>query len=154
MKVVEVHSHCFGQQISVNKSLYDEIIAALCINQIGISKGNSRLYKSHVEKNLSALSWIKNPVVDEELKLTINAMKDKVGLTVQMGNIARAFYDLLKFQSMYINGKIDMCVLVLPTHAAARTIGTNVANINRVKAELNLFKHIITVPCLVIGIDE
>ena len=68
--------------------------------------------------------------------------------------MARAFYDLLKFEAMYRKRKIDAAVLVVPVYEAARALGDNIANFTRVTREITLFAGIITVPCVVIGIDE
>ena len=81
-------------------------------------------------------------------------MKNLVGLMIQTGNITRAFYDLLKFQSMYIMDKIDGCILVVPTVEAAKLLGSNISNFTRVRNELKLYKHTINLPCLIIGIDQ
>ena len=76
------------------------------------------------------------------------------GLTVQTGNVTRAFYDLMKFEVIHKNDRIDAAVLIVPTSGAARALGSNIANFTRVTNELRLFRNIITVPCLVLGIDE
>ena len=73
---------------------------------------------------------------------------------MQTGNITRAFYDLMKFEVMHKNDRVDAAVLIVPTSGAARSLGSNLANFTRVINELELFRHIITVPCLVLGIDE
>lgn len=154
MKFFEEHSHNFGKQVIEGKGIYDEIIKSLDVPEIGAYSGATTQYKQEVENNFTRRGWVINPVVNKEYSLTINAMKSKIGLTVQTGNIARAFYDLLKFQSMYINDRIDSCVLVIPTIGASKALGSNIANYTRVKSEIALYKHIITVPCLIIGIDE
>ena len=60
----------------------------------------------------------------------------------------------MKFEVMYKNDRIDAAVLIVPTSGAARALGSNIANFTRVTNELALFRHIITVPCLILGIDE
>lgn len=154
MQFFEEYSHNYGKIITEEKKLYDEVIKSLFVPHVGAAKKSASVFKEAVEANFSARGWIINPSVNSEYNLTINAMKNKVGLTVQTGNISRAFYDLLKFQVMYENDKIDSCILVVPTSQAAKALGSNIANFTRVKNEMFLYKHIINIPCLIIGVDE
>src|SRR5579859_1945397 len=106
--------------------------------------------KSHFQSRWNVSGWASDPVVHTDHNLTINAMKQRTGLTVQTGNITRAFYDLLKFQAMFLHNRIDMAVLMVPTAAAASILGSNLASFNRITDEMGLFFHIITVPVLVV----
>jgi hypothetical protein len=109
--------------------------------------------KEHFEARWAELGWASEVAVDPQRNPTINAMKQRIGMTVQTGNIARAFYDLLKFQAMYLNSRVDVAVLMVPTAAAASTLGSNIANFSRVTDELELFFHIITVPVLIVSFE-
>ena len=95
-----------------------------------------------------------NVRVHSDFDIKINAIKDGVALTLQTGNITRAFYDLLKFEVMYRANRIESAVLIVPSSTAARELGSNIANFQRVTGELKLFQDIITVPCMVLGVDE
>ncbi len=95
-----------------------------------------------------------NVRVHSDSNIKINAIKNGVALTLQTGNITRAFYDLLKFEVMYRANRIDSAVLIVPSRNAARELGSNIANFQRVTAELKLFRDVITVPCTVLGVDE
>ncbi len=154
LKFKEEYSHNFGKQLTVEKKLYDEIINCIFIPEIGVCKGITGELKATVERNCTEFGWVINPTVAKGYGLTINAMKNRVGLMIQTGNITRAFYDLLKFQSMYIMDKIDGCILVVPTVEAAKLLGSNISNFTRVRNELKLYKHTINLPCLIIGIDQ
>ncbi|MDU1280008.1 MAG: BglII/BstYI family type II restriction endonuclease [Clostridium sp.] len=154
MRYYEEYSHNFGRNMVDEKNLYEEIKKCIFVPDIGACKGITSNFKTAVEQNCTVYGWIINPTVSSGYSLTINAMKNKIGLTIQTGNIARAFYDLLKFQSMYSMDKIDGCVLVVPTAEAAKALGSNISNFNRVKNEMQLYKHTISLPCLIIAIDE
>ena len=120
---------------------------------IAVSPKSSPTVKAAFRRRLSELGWAMEPLVHPHYKLTINALKDGVGLTVQTGNVTRAFYDLMKFQSMYLRESIEAAVLIVPTLGAADTMGDNVANFSRITDELHLFRHVITVPCFVMGFE-
>lgn len=81
-------------------------------------------------------------------------MKDSVGLCLQTGNVGRFYADMLKLQTLYLNGKIESGIVILPTNHAAKLMGDNLANFERFIRELNLYKKIITIPIHVIGIEE
>ena len=154
MQVVEEYSHRHGMVAVEEKELHSEIRSLVYAPEIGMSRGNTRRINLSVEGRLTHNGWALSPRVHANYRLDINGMKNRVGLTVQTGNITRAFYDLMKFEVMHKNRRIDAAVLVVPTSGAARALGSNIANFTRVTNELELFHTIISVPCLVLGIDE
>jgi hypothetical protein len=154
MQVVEEYSHRYGLAALKDKSLDVEVRALVDAPAIGMERGSASRINDAVGKHLADAGWVIDPRVNPDYRLDINGMKNRVGLTVQTGNIARAFYDLMKFEVMHKNDRIDVAVLIVPTSGAARALGSNVANFNRIKKELKLFQYIITVPCLILGIDE
>lgn len=154
MRVCREYSQNFANLIIKEKEVYQELIDLLIETNIGFAKGAAPQINEQVRVKLSQHGWVIDPIVQKEYKLKINAMKARIGLTVQTGNITRAFYDLLKFQVMNNNNKIDAGILVVPSSDGAKALGSNIANFNRVTKELSLFKQIIPLPCLVLGIDE
>jgi hypothetical protein len=154
MKPVTEFSHRDGDFIFNKSGLKSEVIKVLNEQSIGITQGAASKINRHIREQLLIEGWVLDPVVYEGFNLTINAMKNRIGLTVQTGNIARAFYDLMKFQSMFLQNRIEGGLLILPSIGAAKALGSNVANFNRVKNEIQLFSDIITFPCLIIGLDE
>jgi hypothetical protein len=153
MQTAQTHSHRRAQEELADKSVLNEVLDLANAQMIGVAPGMSPAIKEHFESRWAELGWAVEVAVDPQRNPTINAMKQGVGMTVQTGNIARAFYDLLKFQAMYLNGRIEVAVLMLPTAAAASTLGGNLANFGRVTDELELFFHIITVPVLIVSFE-
>jgi len=80
-------------------------------------------------------------------------MKDDLAFQLQTGNMSRAPYDLLKLQYLFQSQKIEAAALALPTKEAAKIIGDNIANAERVIRELQLFDRVITVPILVVAFE-
>ncbi|MDQ0884999.1 hypothetical protein QFZ81_000087 [Paenibacillus sp. V4I9] len=154
MIISEVYSHNNGRHFIEKIGLFEEIESIFKLPDVGMKKGAAVTINELVKVNLNIKGWVLDPSVHPDFNLNINAMKNKVGLTVQTGNITRAFYDLLKFQAMYLNKKIEIGVLVVPTSGAARALGSNIANFLRVTKEIILFKDIITIPTIILGIDE
>ncbi len=154
MQPTEHFSHREGREIVSRRGLSDELCGILSLPAIGAARGRARQMKAAVNAGLTRAGWAVSARVAETHGLRINGLKAKIGFTLQTGNVARAFYDLLKFQAMHLRGKIDAAVLAVPSRGAASALGNNVANFTRVRSELDLFAHIITTPCWIIAIDE
>ena len=153
MKYVQTFSHRHGLEVVRDAGLYDEIIAFLQAPKIAVASKSSKIVKQHMDRALQRAGWALSPQVAPGFELDVNGMKNRICLTTQAGNIARAFYDLLKFQALYLGDRIDAAVLVLPTKHAARALGSNIAQFDRVTNELKLFKHVVTVPLLVVSFE-
>ena len=97
--------------------------------------------------------WALDVKIDEILNLTVFAMKADMAFQLQTGNMSRAPYDLLKLQYLFQCEKINFAAMALPTRDAARTIGDNIANAERLSNELKLFNRVITIPILLIAFD-
>ncbi len=154
MRIIEEYSHRHGLEAVTEMGLHEKVRALADVPEIGMARGNARRINDAIRNRLSEAGWVLDPSVHVNFRLKINGLKRRVGLTVQTGNITRAFYDLMKFEVMYKNDRIEASVLIVPTSGAARIIGSNIANFTRVRNELILFQEIITVPCLVLGLDE
>ena len=88
--------------------------------------------------------------IDDTIRASVSRMRGEVAIQVQTGNIARAFYDLVKMQTLYIQRRALAAVLILPDQSAAGIIGSNVANMFRVSSELRSYDRVITIPLLCI----
>ncbi len=154
MQIAKEYSHRHGLEVLEKKECHDEVCTLVDAPEIGMARGNARHINDVVKMRLSNAGWVRGVCVNSKFKLDINGMKNRVGLTIQTGNITGSFYDLMKFEGMHKNNLIDAVVLIVPTFSVARALGRNIANFTRVTNDLELFRHIITVPCLVLGIDE
>lgn len=153
MQRSQTYSHRYAEEVLRDKGVLDEVLLLADQPQIAVVSGNSTAIKTQFRKQLTSLGWAIKPRVHKNYNLTINALKSSIGLTIQTGNIARAFYDLMKFQAMYLNNRLEAAVLILPTSTAAAVFGQNLSNYDRVSSEIVLFHHVITVPCLLLSFE-
>ena len=109
--------------------------------------------RKHVESEFLQKGWALNVNVDQRHGLSVFAMYDDLAFQLQTGNMSRAPYDLLKLQYLFQNGRIKAAALALPTKEAAKIIGQNIAQAERVIKELQLFERVITIPILVIAFE-
>jgi hypothetical protein len=105
--------------------------------------------REHVESEFLNEGWALNVDLDQSHRLKVFAQKDDLAFQLQTGNMSRAPYDLLKMQYLFQCQRIEAAALALPTKEAAKLIGDNIANAERVINELQLFDRVITVPILV-----
>ena len=106
-------------------------------------------------KQLQTDGWSDKVQISPRRKLTITAMHRNVGLCLQTGNMARFYADLLKLQSLFLEEMIYGAVYLIPTRSAARLMGQNMANFERLTSELSEeFNRVITVPIQVIGFED
>ncbi len=109
--------------------------------------------RKHVETEFLNEGWALNVNLDQAHGLSVFAMQDDVAFQLQTGNMSRAPYDLLKLQYLFQSERIEAAALALPTKEAAKVIGDNIANAERVIKELELFDRVITVPILVVAFE-
>tara|TARA_R110001606_G_scaffold233942_1_gene381526 strand:+ start:26753 stop:27217 length:465 start_codon:yes stop_codon:yes gene_type:complete len=109
--------------------------------------------REHVETEFLNEGWALGVNLDQGLGLKVFAEKEDLSFQLQTGNMSRAPYDLLKLQYLFQSGRIEAAALALPTKAAARKIGDNIANAERVIRELSLFDRVITVPILIVAFE-
>ena len=109
--------------------------------------------RNHVETEFLNEGWALNVDLDQNYRLKVFARKDDVAFQLQTGNMSRAFYDLLKIQYLFQSQRIEAGALALPTNEAAKAIGDNIANAERVINELQLFDRVITVPILIVAFE-
>jgi hypothetical protein len=91
--------------------------------------------------------------IAQNFDLTVTGRYRDLAFQIQTGNISRAMYDLLKLQYLYLQEKIEAAALAVPTKTASALIASNVANVDRVWSEVQLFDRVITFPLLIIGFE-
>lgn len=149
-------SHHGAQEVLQRVGLVGLPKAALNAPKITIRRGCSDEIKKHVAACLlSSPGWASGVKVDPSLGPSVNAVHTSgVVFHVQIGNIARAFYDLMKMQALYARGRVRCGILAVPTKAAAKTIGGNLANFDRLRDELDqLFASQISIPLLLAAFE-
>lgn len=107
-----------------------------------------------IKRHIQLQGWSGETRIDKSNNITITSMKENVGLCIQTGNVGRFYADMLKLQTLYLNGKIDTGIVIIPLNNEAKIMGDNLANYERFIRELDLYKKIITIPIHVIGIGE
>lgn len=154
MKYANSTSHRKGRELVESLGLKDDILAAIEAPDLKVVEGGSAAIKEHIAKALARKGWASPVAVEPTLDLEINACRNRCLLHVQTGNIARAFYDLMKMQSIFDQKRADVAVLIVPTKVASRIIGGNLAQFERISQELELaFFHQVGMPVWLVAFE-
>lgn len=148
-----VYDHLGGRQY-----MPDDLVSATLSSLEGMSlpvrKGGSASARTAILNKLRDIGWSSPTRIDAQSKITVTAMCNGTALALQTGNTARFYADLLKLQALYLSSKSSSAVYILFCSREAKKIGSNIANFERLVDELVIFQKTITVPMLVIGLEE
>lgn len=147
-----IHDHC-GGLAAVPVDLRKEIESAIGACDIEPGKGKAAYIGRSIVASLANFGWSGKVQLARESKITITSVKDSVGLCLQTGNMARFYADLIKLQQMFLNNTIKAGVMIIPTRAAAKRLGDNIAHANRLQCELEIFRSVIHMPLIVLAVD-
>lgn len=148
-----VHSHS-GADAAFDKKLRQDIEQAIESIDAPLKRGAASSIRDAFTQALIASGWPGELQLAADSKITITSCKKHTGLCFQTGNMARMYADLLKLQTLYLNGTIACGALLLPSSVVARKIGDNIANATRLERELNIFKKVISLPMLIYSLEE
>lgn len=148
-----VHSHSDGDNV-FPEALRKEIERAIGKVEVYLKGGASKKIRDELLGALHTAGWSDELLLSPGSNITIASAKSGVGLCLQTGNMARMYADLLKLQTLYLNGIITCGALVLPSAPVAAKLGSNIANASRLERELDIFKKVFNLPTLVFSLEE
>ncbi len=117
---------------------------------INYDLNNSQDIRGIIDEYLERDGWAIKSKIDPNSKIYITASKGNVGLCVQTGNISRFYADILKLETLYKKNRIKCGIIIVPNKVAAKKINSNVVNSDRIAEELDIFKHTITIPLVLV----
>ena len=147
-----VYDHCSGS-LSVPANLREEVQQAIGLIAVKPKHGAARKLRESFLDALKALGWSGVLAVSIGSDMTITSTKERVGLCLQTGNMARIYADLIKLQALYLDGAISSAVIVLPSQPVAQLLGSNIAQAKRLERELDIFKKAYHVPTLIFALE-
>ncbi|WP_180955072.1 BglII/BstYI family type II restriction endonuclease [Bacillus sp. V3-13] len=151
MKIVR-YSHRNGSSVVPSLDI-DYLETELQNIEFAFKERSSRKLRETIFNLLRLNGWSSEIKISVESDITISSIKNNIGLCLQTGNISRYYADLLKLQTMFLEEKIYSAIYIIPTKDAAQKMGDNIANLERVIQELEIFRYVITIPIVIIGIE-
>lgn len=148
--ITETYLHGAGGAIS--KRLQKELLEILNSTEFTIEAGCADKLRKTLLSKLKEVGWSDDFKLNTESQISLTSSKEDHALCFQTGNMSRFYADLLKLQYVYLSDKAKAAFYLIPSKEAAKKMGSNIAHFDRFVFELKLFKHIVTIPTLVIGI--
>lgn len=149
---IEIYSHNSGDK-AADKKIKEQLIKILEETNFKIRESCSNELRKTILSQLKKIGWSDDFMLNTHSQISLTSSNDDHVLCFQTGNMGRFYADLLKLQYVFTNKKAKVAFYLLPSKDAAKKIGSNIANFDRFTSELNLFKEIITIPTLVIGLN-
>ena len=145
MKIFYQDFNGFGGKYAMQVN--DELIAIMKDIEI-LYTDDSRGFRNEFRSGLRYKGYPSEVRLSPDQRITITTMKENIGICLQLGNIARAPYDLLKLGYFYNLDNTFQGIIICPIDPDG-----NRAYFKRVISELkDFFKDVIRLPIRVIGI--
>jgi len=177
---LRIFSYRFAEEILQHtnyEKAYDEILMVCKQCPLPVYKGKSQnqrtkdvvqqLMNTYFKLRFESLGWESEPLAtpDEsedslrsDFRKTFFSELNGKGITIQVevefGNVASSYRNYFKFQLSFSNSLTDICLLIVPTQKLSIRIDSGVSNFEKTIREIPSAKLSITVPILVIGLDD
>ncbi len=143
-----------GGFAALSVTLRQEIENAVATCAIAPARGAASRIGDAIMATLNKDGWSGEvALAGRASKISITSMKQETGLCMQTGNMSRLYADLLKMQHMFLSNTIKVGAMVVPSHAAAKSLGDNIANSDRLTRELDIFRKVIHMPVVVFAFE-
>lgn len=153
MKIYDQYDHLNAFKIIQDKDLYPELSDIVSLSNLLFGDKGPGEIKQIIGDRFDERGWAdKVKIVNS--KLTISFKKSGIGVCFQIGNVARTYADILKLMALHQKGVIEAGVIIVPGAEESKILGANYANYDRLEREIILYKDIITVPILGIGLSN
>lgn len=153
MKIYNQYDHLNAFKLIQNKNLYKELSEIISPKDLIFGQKSPSDIKKTIGDRFDENGWA-DKVKIVTTNLTINYKKSGIGICFQIGNVARTYADILKLMALHNNGVIDVGVIIVPGEEESKILGANYARYDRLEREIILYKDIITVPILIIGLSN
>lgn len=147
----EVFSHNEGLSL-IDNSIKDQLFKLIEDTNIPIREGCANDLRKMILTRLKQIGWSEDFELDSNSRISLTSYFDSIVLCLQTGNMSRFYADLLKLQYVYKKKKATAGIYLIPSKLMAKTMGSNIAHFDRFTNELVLFKEIITIPMIIIGL--
>lgn len=145
-------SHCGGEE-ALPATEKSHIADALTNCRVVVAHRVATRIRDEVLRSLHSSGWSEEVMLDHDSGISITSSRGKIGLCLQTGNMSRIYADILKLQKLYVDGTIEVGAMVLPSAPAARSLGENIANADRLVRELEIFRKVIHLPVAIFAFE-
>lgn len=145
-------AHCSGDK-ALPREQRKDIENAIKSIIVAPGQGAAPKMRKQFLASLKQSGWTNKLTVATGSGMTISASRGSVGLCLQTGNMSRIYADLMKLQTLYLDGAIDAAALILPSAMVAKSLGSNIAASDRLERELKIFRKAYHVPTIIYALE-
>lgn len=149
---VKKHSHCDGLPKVPDKHK-KEIEQAISFCDVEPGRAAATKIRKLILSSLIQNGWSNEVALARDSDITITSAKDGIGLCLQTGNMSRMYADLVKLQKMFLDGGIKVGIMIVPTTSAAKLLGSNIVNADRLMRELDIFRKVVHMPLAIFAFE-
>lgn len=153
MKIFDQYDHLKALKLIQDKNLYRELIDIVSLAGLSFGEKRPNEIKSIIGYRFDEKGWADRVKIVTS-NLTISYKKSGIGVCFQIGNVARTYADILKLMALHQKSIIEVGVIIVPGKEESKILGANYASYERLERDVILYKDIITVPVLVIGLSN
>jgi hypothetical protein len=155
MNISDKYNHLGANTVIKKKNLiYREVEEAIKNCNLRFGHDGPREIKRMLVRMLNITGWADRVKIKDDNQLTVSFVKGKIGVCIQLGNVARTYADLLKLAYLWDRKVIDVAVVLVPDSHESKLLGANYANFDRLSREIDIFKEIIKVPTLILALSS
>lgn len=175
---IKTYSYRYAEEILQHpkyKNVYEELLEVCKNAPIPVYKGKSekqknkdiiqQLINTYFYLRFKHLEWECEPLATPEnfedalrgdfrKKFNLDSSDITLQIEVEFGNVASSYRNYFKFQLSYSYELTDICILIVPCYKLSTRIDSGVSNFEKVKREIPSARLSITVPTLIIGLDD
>ena len=108
MRITQTYQTKSALQSIRSNGVAEQLEIVLNQSELELEPRTSAAIKDSIESQLDRMGWLIHLRIDLDLRAEVNAFHSSgTALQVQLGNVARAFYDLMKLQRLYELRKIS-----------------------------------------------
>jgi restriction endonuclease BglII len=154
MRICDSFEHRNAMAALRKRMPFEEIAEIIEVPELRFGRDTPKHMKDVVSERFNGRGWADRVRIVPGANLTVNFMKNRVAACFQLGNVARIYADLLKLESMGLDHKIDVGLVMLPDAIESAKLGANYARFDRLKKEMKVYSRIFSLPLLILSLSN
>ena len=99
-------------------------------------------------------SWLTRKKIMKDSSRSVQLFKNGIGLQIQFGHFAMAYYDVLKFSTLFHNKKLDIAVFICLEQELSQRLTSNIVGYEKFIFEYNFYSEFLELPLVVLELGE
>lgn len=153
MKITNHKFYNINESLLLNSTEFKEVKIVLNNEEKIISYRPPDLKKKLIDRFVVE-GWLKKKQVIEGTSKSIQLYKNRLGLQIQFGHFAMAYYDILKFGTLFNKKEIDIAIFICLEQNISQRLTANIVGYESFIFEYDFYSEFINLPLAVIELGE